>query len=73
MTPSNPCGTGTSPKWRPADGARDIGSALEAHYRFVTWLIRTLEGFPRSQKFLLSDRIQSTVLFDAHIGRRLAW
>ena len=42
------------------DGARTTGSALEAHYRFVVWLVPTLERFPRSQKFLLGDRIQGT-------------
>ncbi len=39
-----------------------MGAALEAHYRFVLWLIPTVERFPRSQKFLLGDRIQSTAL-----------
>ena len=31
-------------------------------YRFTLWLIPTLEKFPRSQKFLLGDRIQGTAL-----------
>ncbi len=31
-------------------------------YRFMLWLIPTVEKFPRSQKFLLGDRIQSTAL-----------
>jgi hypothetical protein len=31
-------------------------------YRFMLWLIPTVEQFPRSQKFLLGDRIQSTAL-----------
>ena len=30
--------------------------------RFITWLIPTLDQFPRSQKFLLGDRIQSLAL-----------
>ncbi len=42
--------------------ARQTGPALEAHYQFLLWLIPTLERFPRSQKFLLGDRIQSTAL-----------
>ena len=42
------------------DGARTTGAALEAHYRFVGWLVPTVERFPRSQKFLLGDRIQAT-------------
>ena len=37
-------------------------TALEAHYQFLLWLIPTLEKFPRNQKFLLGDRIQSTAL-----------
>lgn len=44
------------------DRARSTGAALEAHYRFVVWLVPTLERFPRSQKFLLGDRIQHTAL-----------
>ncbi len=31
-------------------------------YRFTLWLIPTVEKFPRSQKFLLGDRMQSTAL-----------
>ena len=45
-----------------ADHARTTGAALEAHYRFVVWLVPVLERFPRSQKFLLGDRIQQTAL-----------
>ena len=45
-----------------SNSARSTGAALEAHYRFVLWLIPTVERFPRSQKFLLGDRIQSTAL-----------
>ncbi len=44
------------------DGARNTGPALEAHYRFLLWLVPTVERFPRSQKFLLGDRIQGTAL-----------
>ena len=42
--------------------ARQTGPALEAMYRFILWLVPTVEKFPRSQKFLLGDRIQSTAL-----------
>ena len=42
--------------------ARQTGPALEAHYQFILWLVPTLERFPRSQKFLLGDRIQSNAL-----------
>ena len=31
-------------------------------YRFLLWLVPTIEGFPRSQKFMLGDRIQSIAL-----------
>src|SRR3954453_14385802 len=44
------------------DHARRTGPALEAMYRFLMWLVPTVEKFPRSQKFLLGDRIQSTAL-----------
>ncbi len=46
----------------PKDRARSTGAALGAHYRFVVWLVPTLERSPRSQKFLLGDRIQHTAL-----------
>ena len=38
------------------------GSVLEKYYQFLLWLIPTVEKFPRSQKFLLGDRIQTTAL-----------
>jgi hypothetical protein len=41
---------------------RQTGPALEAMYRFLLWLVPTVEKFPRSQKFLLGDRIQATAL-----------
>ena len=44
------------------DRSRTTGAALEAHYRFLLWLVPALERFPRSQKFLLGDRIQRTAL-----------
>ena len=40
-----------------ARGAREVGPALESHYRFVVWLVPVLERFPRTQKFLFGDRI----------------
>ena len=45
-----------------SNSARSTGAALESHYHFVLWLIPTVDRFPRSQKFLLGDRIQSTAL-----------
>ena len=44
------------------DNARRTGPALEAHQQFLLWLVPTVDAFPRSQKFLLGDRIQSTAL-----------
>ena len=44
------------------DNARRTGPAVEAHQQFILWLVPTIEKFPRSQKFLLGDRIQSTAL-----------
>jgi hypothetical protein len=41
---------------------RMTGPALEAMYRFLLWLVPTVERFPKSQKFLLGDRIQGTAL-----------
>jgi hypothetical protein len=46
----------------PGDNARRAGPALEAMYRFTLWLVPTVEKFPRTQKFLLGDRMQSTAL-----------
>lgn len=57
MTPAE--GTERQP---PKDAARKSGPALEAMYRFILWLIPTLDKLPRSQKFLLGDRIQATAL-----------
>jgi hypothetical protein len=31
-------------------------------YRFILWLIPTLEKFPRGQRFLLGDRIENAAL-----------
>lgn len=45
-----------------ADNARQTGPAVEAHQQFILWLVPAVEKFPRSQKFLLGDRIQSTAL-----------
>jgi hypothetical protein len=45
---------------RPETAQRTVGPALEAMNGFLRWLIPTVEKFPRAQKFLLGDRIQST-------------
>ena len=46
----------------PANNARRTGPALEAMYQFLLWLIPTIDKFPRSQKFVLGDRIESAAL-----------
>ena len=38
---------------RSRDGARETGPALELHYRFILWLVPTLDRFPRALRFLL--------------------
>jgi len=45
-----------------AQAARATGPALEAMYQFLLWLVPTLEKFPRSQKFLLGDRLQTQAM-----------
>lgn len=44
------------------DNARRTGPAVEAQFQFLMWLVPAIEKFPRSQKFLLGDRIQTTAL-----------
>ena len=44
------------------NASRRTGAALEAMFVFLKWLIPAVEKFPRSQKFLLGDRIQSTAV-----------
>ncbi len=44
------------------DAVRRTGPALESMYRFVLWLVPTVERFPRRQKFLLGERLQATAL-----------
>ena len=49
-------------KSEPADRSRRSGVALEKTYQFLLWLIPVVEKFPRTQKFLLGDRIQALAL-----------
>jgi hypothetical protein len=42
--------------------ARRTGPAVEAHYQLLNWLVPAIGRFPREQRFLLGDRIQSTAL-----------
>ena len=53
---------GSSTASERTDRSRTTGAALEAHYQFVLWLVPALERFPRSQKFLLGDRVQGIAL-----------
>ena len=44
------------------DHGRRGGPALEKAYQFVLWVVPALDKFPRSQRFLLGDRIETTTL-----------
>ena len=44
------------------DRSRQTGPALEKTYQFLNWLVPTVEKFPRRQKCLLGDRIQTAAL-----------
>jgi hypothetical protein len=44
------------------DRTRKSGIALEKTYQFLLWLIPAIDKFPRSQKFLLGDRLQTLAL-----------
>jgi len=46
----------------PREAARATGPALEACYQLILWLVPTIEKFPRSQKFLLGDRLHGQAL-----------
>jgi hypothetical protein len=46
----------------PQRAERANGPALERHYQYILWLIPTLEKMPRTQKFLLGDRLQTQAL-----------
>ena len=43
-------------------GPQQGGAALEAMHRFMLWLSPTVNKFPRSQKFVLGDRIEGIAL-----------
>ena len=45
-----------------ADNSKRTGPAVEAHYQFLTWLMPTVEKFPRSHKFTIGDRIETAAL-----------
>lgn len=43
--------------------------AITKLYEFLLWIIPKLEKFPRSQKFLIADRIE-TMLLDILLANR---
>jgi hypothetical protein len=45
-----------------SDNSKRTGAAIEAHYQFLTWLMPTVEKFPRSHKFTIGDRIETAAL-----------
>jgi hypothetical protein len=45
-----------------SDNSKRTGPAIEAHYQFLTWLMPTIEKFPRSHKFTIGDRIETAAL-----------
>jgi hypothetical protein len=46
----------------PSNNARRTGPALEAMYKFLLWLVPAVDKFPRNQKFVLGDRIETAAL-----------
>jgi 23S rRNA-intervening sequence protein len=44
------------------DNSKRTGAAIEAHYRFLAWLMPTIEKFPKSHKFTIGDRIETIAL-----------
>jgi Reverse transcriptase (RNA-dependent DNA polymerase) len=45
-----------------SDNSKRTGAAIEAHYRFLAWLVPTIEKFPKSHKFTIGDRIETIAL-----------
>jgi hypothetical protein len=45
-----------------ADNSKRTGPAVEARSQFQTWLMPTVEKFPRSHKFTIGDRIEIAAL-----------
>ncbi len=45
-----------------SDNSKRTGPAVEAHYQFLTWLMPTVEKFPRSHKFTIGDRVETAAL-----------
>lgn len=49
---------------------RPVAPVLEKMHQFLLWLVPTVDRFPRSQKFMLGDRIQDTAPPPASPGRK---
>lgn len=44
------------------DNSKRTGAAIEAHYQFLTWLMPTVEKFPRTHKSTLGDHVENAAL-----------
>jgi len=44
------------------NAGRQVRWVLETPYQFLAWLVPTIERFPRRQKFMPGDRLESTAL-----------
>ena len=53
---------GAEPERGRAKPPRANVAAVESSYQLLLWLIPVLDGLPRSQKFQLGDRLQTTAL-----------
>ncbi|MFN9031081.1 MAG: diversity-generating retroelement protein Avd [Betaproteobacteria bacterium] len=62
MTAAPPDEPSVQPRRARKPAPRQNVAAVEATYRFIVWLIPVLEGFARTQRFLLGDRIQNGAL-----------
>ena len=54
------------------DHARQTGPAVEAHSRFLLWLVPTGEKFPRSQKFYSATRHLEELILMTGLEERTA-
>lgn len=62
MNTPDPAAAKAQPNRAPSDNSRNGGVALEKWYRFLLWLVPTVDKLPRSQKFTLGDRLQNGAL-----------
>jgi hypothetical protein len=51
------------------DNSKRTGAAIEAHYRFLAWLVPTIEKFPKSHKFTIGDRNSPLRCMSQHLCR----